>query len=560
MKFVVSEMAYFLRGRARQNLRFLTLYCGFVVLMMVMYAVLFQYLQRFLEGEEYSFITGFYWVVTSMTTLGYGDITFASDAGRLFSTIVTLSGVIFLLIFLPFGMISLFLAPYIEDRMKYRPTLRLAEETSGHVVICGLDPTTRAFIRKLETRNIPFVVVTGRYEEAVRLEEEGIRVVYGVPSDGKVMEGARVQNARYVIANLSDAENANIVLTLRSLCSTPVAAIVDEPEHTEVLRLAGANHVIALKRILGRYLAIRSTTQGALAHIVDAFGPLLIAEVPVHGTPFVGQTLIEADIRRKTGLAVVGLWERGTLSMVTRETRLNEGAVMVLAGTREQLETLEQLTGEQEAEELVFIVGHGRIGCAAATFLDRKPVPYILVDREPNPACDAHVVVLGDAASPRILKEAAIDKAKGLIVTTNDDSTNIFLTLASRHLKTHMRIVARANREENVEQLYAAGAEFVVSNASVGASILSNVLENKETIFLTEGIHVFRRPLPFSLAGKRLRETNIRELSGCSIIALQEGDETHVMPEPETVLASGASLILIGRTDQENQFDKAFQG
>lgn len=50
-------------------------------------------------------------------------------------------------------------------------------------------------------------------------------------------------------------------------------------------------------------------------------------------------------------------------------------------------------------------------------------------------------------------------------------------------MNPHIRIVARANREENLDELYAAGADLVVSNASVGATILMNILENKESVW-----------------------------------------------------------------------------
>jgi hypothetical protein len=54
------------------------------------------------EGRQYSWVTGFYWTLTTMSTLGFGDITFHSDAGRLFSVVVLLSGIVFLLVMLPF--------------------------------------------------------------------------------------------------------------------------------------------------------------------------------------------------------------------------------------------------------------------------------------------------------------------------------------------------------------------------------------------------------------------------------------------------------------------------
>ena len=531
MKTLASELAYFLRGRACQNLKVLVLYGIFLLTLILAYATLFRFLMWNLEGREYSFIAGIYWVITVMTTLGFGDITFQSDPGYIFAAIVTISGMIFLLIILPFGLISLFLAPWIEQRLRYHPTYELPPQTRGHILIFGIDPITRAFIQKLKARDLLFVVVTANYEQALHLEEqEGFKVVYGSATDARVLTGLRVAAARYVIANLSDPENTNICLTIRSLCQTPIVALVDDPEHADLLRLAGAHQVIPLTRILGRYLATRSTTRGALAHVLDSFGSLQIAEIPVHGTPFAGKTLKDAQIRQRTGLSVIGLWERGTFTIPSGDSVLGEHALVMFAGTRAQLSTLEKFTGEAAEDELIFILGHGRIGCAAATFLDRRPIPYILVDHHESPTCQEHVVVIGDATGRHTLKKSGIDRASGVIVTTNDDSTNIFLTLTSRHLHPHIRIVARANNEENVEQLYTAGADFVVSNASVGANILMNLLEHKASAFLAEGVAVFRRPLPAAL----------------------------VSPPPETRLVSGTTLLLIGGPEQEALFDKTY--
>ncbi len=561
MKTIASELAYFLRGRAKKNLKYLFYYCTFLVSMILIYAVLFRFFMWHLEGREYSLIAGIYWSITVMTTLGFGDITFHSDPGYIFAAVVTITGVIFLLIILPFGLISLFLAPWIEHRLRYRPTLELPPETSGHVLIFGMDDITIALTRKLQNRQIPFVIVTPDVNEALRLDEdEGIRVVCGSPTDPQVLKSVQVAAARYVIANFSDPENVNICLTVRSLCETPIAAMVSEAEHGELLRLAGANQAIPFHKILGSYLATRATTQGAMAHVLDSFGSLQIAEIPVHGTPFSGQTLAEAQVRQRTGLAVIGLWERGRYTVPSAETLLDDDALMVLAGTRAQLDALEDLTGEKAIDDLVFILGHGRVGCAAAAFLDHKPVPFILVDREENPACDEHITIYGDATGRHVLKKAGIENAKGLIVTTNDDSTNVFLTLASRHTQPHIRIVARANTDENVPQLYSAGADFVVSRASVGASILLNIIESKTSVFLTEGINVFRRSLPPRLVGQSIAASRIRPETGCSIVALEppgKGDPI-VVPPPETILEKGMGLILIGSPEQEEAFSRLY--
>ena len=563
MKTIAGEFAFFMRGKARQNVKILVLYCLFLLLMVVAYAHLFQYFMLTLEGRRFSFIAGVYWVITVMTTLGFGDITFHTDPGYIFAGIVTISGVIFLLILLPFGVVSLFLAPWIEHRLRYRPAVALPETKSGHILIIGLDAVTRAFIRKLQARALSFVIVLEKFEEVQRLEEdEGIRAVYGEPSNAEVLKRVRVAQARQVVLNRGDTDNTNLILTIRSLCSTPITVILEEPEHSDLLRLAGADHVIPLKQILGRYLATRSTTKGAPAHVLDSFGQLLMAELPLYGTPFAGKPLSDAGIREQTGIAIIGVWERGKVTVPTPASVLPEDGVVLLLGMRPQLDILEKMIGGNAGDDLVVILGHGRIGCSAATYLDQLAVPFVLVDKVTSTDCSEHIAVIGDATSPMLLRAAAIETAKGLIATTNDDGVNILFTLASRHLNPHIRIVARANREENVDELYAAGADFVVSNTSVGANILMNILENKESFFLSEGLEIERYPVPAKMDGLSLSGSRIRSRTGSTVIAIIPPDEGEavLLPSPETVLRRGMTLMVIGSPEQQILCRSLFRG
>lgn len=75
--------------------------------MVGVYSIAFHFIMA-AEGEHHSWLTGLYWTLTVMTTLGFGDITFKDDLGKLFSILVLLSGVIFLLVVLPFTFIQLF--------------------------------------------------------------------------------------------------------------------------------------------------------------------------------------------------------------------------------------------------------------------------------------------------------------------------------------------------------------------------------------------------------------------------------------------------------------------
>lgn len=580
MKTFTSTLAYFVRGSVRRNLKLLVLYLVFLVALIVLYAFLFRYFMWRFEGREYSLTAGFYWTITAMTTLGFGDITFTTDGGHIYSMLVTLSGVLFMLIILPFGAISLFIGPWMEERLRYRPKLSVPADMRDHVVICGWDPVTRMVADSLRAAGEQYVLVERDYEHAARLDESGVQLIYGMPTDREVLQRARVDQARAVVANLSDTDNANLLLTVRALAPTPVLVVVTEAERAEVIRTAGAKETVALREVLGNYLAVRATTRGSMAHVVDSLGELLFSEIPAHGTPFCGRTVAEAAIRERTGASLIGIWERGRFSLPRAETPIAAGTVLLLAGTRASLEMLEQMTGEAPQDDLVIVIGYGTVGRAAAAYLERDCVPHILVDRDfeesdplnlcslPDRAPDAgepasvwRRLVEGDASRTAVLQEARIAEAGGIILTTNDDGTNVFLTLACRQLNPTVRIVARANQEENVDEIYAAGADFVVSASSVGASILTNAIEGRQTVFLTEGVHIFRRPVPHSLEGVDLAHSRIRIDTGATVIAVQAGDTAADLSiGPDTVLPRGGSLLMVGTPASETAFSERFQG
>ena len=99
MKFLASQITYFLQDRAaRQNIRALLKYVAFTAAVILLYSVIFHLIMLHAENRYHSWITGIYWTFTVMTTLGFGDITFTSDLGRLFSIIVMLTGIVLLLV------------------------------------------------------------------------------------------------------------------------------------------------------------------------------------------------------------------------------------------------------------------------------------------------------------------------------------------------------------------------------------------------------------------------------------------------------------------------------
>jgi len=111
LKALPAEIITMIRSRrGRRNLRVLVRFFLVLVVMITVYSVVFHMLML-REGQEYTWITGFYWTLTVMSTLGFGDITFHTDIGRIFSIVVLLSGTTFLLVLLPFTFIEFFYQP-----------------------------------------------------------------------------------------------------------------------------------------------------------------------------------------------------------------------------------------------------------------------------------------------------------------------------------------------------------------------------------------------------------------------------------------------------------------
>src|SRR5687768_1896424 len=232
MKFLPSQLAYLTSDpEARGNLRALAKYLAFLATLVTVYAFLFHVIKLNAENELHSWITGFYWTLVVMSTLGFGDITFTSDIGRVFSIIVLLSGVVFLLVMLPFLFIRLFYAPWLEARVRLRAPRDVPAAMHGHVIIAEYDASAKGRRVRLAAERIRYVVVEPNPARAGQLYGDGIFVLAGENDSRLTYERARAPMARLLLANCEDTGNTNITLTAREVApDLAIAAIVEEKD------------------------------------------------------------------------------------------------------------------------------------------------------------------------------------------------------------------------------------------------------------------------------------------------------------------------------------------
>jgi Trk K+ transport system NAD-binding subunit len=565
MKFLTSQLAYLTTDReARANLRALGRYLAFLGVLVGLYAVLFHLIKLHVEHEQHSWVTGLYWTLVVMTTLGFGDITFTSDIGRVFSIIVLLSGVVFLLVMLPFLFIRLFYAPWLEARVRLRAPRSVPEGTRGHVIVAEYDAIAAGLVGRLDDERIPCFIIEPDPTRAGQLFSERLSILAGGNDDRATYERALAANARLVLANCEDTTNTNITLTIREIApSVPVAAVVEEEDSIDVLELSGATAVLPLKHQLGEYLANRVDAGRLEAHVVGEFKGLQIAELPVRDTAFAGNTIRDTRLRQTTGLSVVGFWERGKLRPAYPDTPIQPESLLVVAGTSPQMAALNALLPKrQDTTAPVLVIGAGKVGQAAVNALLRKGLRVHVIDRTEIVlaplASSVHGVFAGDAADRRVLERAGILEARSVLLTTNDDAMNIYLAVYCRRLNAQLRIVSRVTHERNLEAIHRAGADFVLSYTTLGIEAVTSLLRGHPPVLLGEGVELFSVPVPGKLAGQMLKDSGIGSSTGLSVVAMEVDGELVAPLTSETCLSLGAQLLILGSHEQRTAFDQTF--
>lgn len=260
---------------------------------------------------------------------------------------------------------------------------------------------------------------------------------------------------------------------------------------------------------------------------------------------------------------MIGVWERGRLRPAQPETELTEKSVPVVIGTREQLAELDYLLMIYDINpNPAIVIGGGSVGIAAVRSLAQKNVAAVVIDRDPDGSDrlkdEARRVVQGDASKPEVLRAAGIDDAPSVIITTSDDSTNIFLAAQCRQLNQDIRIVSRISRDRNFDAIHAAGADFVLSSASLGIAAALSIIEGKELTLLGQGVELYSFDLPPQLRGKTLAESAIGARTGLTVIGIERNGEISTSPRASATLEVGSRLIALGDMAQRREFVRIY--
>ena len=548
-------LAYLCQRVGKHNVITLLKFLGIMMALIVLHSVMFHMLMA-REGQAFSWITGFYWTLTVMSTLGFGDITFHGDLGRIFSIIVLLTGMLFMLTLLPFTFIQFFYAPWMAAQSSLRIPRLLPQATQGHVILIHDDEVTRSLIRRLQQYHYQYVMLTPSMQVAESLKDEGIHTMVGELDDPLTYQNCRIEQAGLIAVTASDVVNTSVASTVRGLSEDiPILATVQHTDSVDILELSGCNRVLHLGNMMGSALARRCVAGDAMTHVVATFDELYVAEAVTANTPLVGKTLRESRLRELLSINVVGLWERGVFLDARPDAVIHESTVLVLAGSRQQLKEYDELFCiYAHSSAPVLIIGGGRVGRATGRSLAERGIDYRIVEKLPERIRDDGHYVEGSAADFETLKRAGIMDSPTVIITTHEDDLNVYLTIYCRKLRPDIQIIARATAERIVGALHRSGADLVMSYASMGANAIFNLLKRSDVQMIAEGLDIFKFKIPRTLIGKTIAELNMREATGCTVLAVSSVDGMQINPNPSEPFPAEGEIVVIGSAEAEKVF------
>lgn len=299
--------------------------------------------------EGWSTWDAFYMTVITVTTVGYGEVHPLSHAGRVFTVVVLLTGVG--AFFYAFSLLMALLSEGgFAERWERKRQSRMLDNLTDHFILCGYGRMGEIIAREFSRQHVTFVVIERNAERMHLAMDQGFLAVEADASNEDVLRKVRIDRARGLVAAVStDAENVYAVLSARLL--KPDLFIIGRAESEDAktkLKRAGADRVISPYHIGGQQMA-QTAMRPAVVDFVQIATSSENVELnmeQVHiadGSALAGKTLVDASLRQRFGVVVVGIRRAdGRMEFNPEpETAIRSGDDLVVLGRTESLKELE---------------------------------------------------------------------------------------------------------------------------------------------------------------------------------------------------------------------------
>ncbi|MGH2773177.1 MAG: potassium channel family protein [Actinomycetota bacterium] len=214
-----------------------------------------------------------YMTVLAVTTVGFSSSVALSQAGKLLTVGVAISGVV-----LTVTTVAVITSSITEGRLRTssrrRKMEKRIEQLSGHYIICAYGRVGRAVARQFKAEGVEFVVIDADEDMETRMQSDEVNYIVADSTSEEVLRKAGIAGAAGLVSAVdSDVDNVYITLTARALNPDLfIVARAGEPETPDRLHRAGANRVISPYVTSGRHMALTTLRPRVVDYLEIAAG------------------------------------------------------------------------------------------------------------------------------------------------------------------------------------------------------------------------------------------------------------------------------------------------
>ena len=224
-----------------------------------------------------------------------------------------------------------------------------------------------------------------------------------------------------------------------------------------------------------------------------------------------------------------------------------------------------QLQRDLDALRDHFIIcGYGRIGTQIVAEFEDHRVRYVVIDQTEEAVervrAEGRLHIEGDASKEEVLKQAGIERAKGLVSAVDSDERAVYIVLAARALNPNLYIVARAGRPDSIRRLELAGATRTISPYVMAGHRMAELAIRPAMVDVLDTLHHGEAGIgveemvvgsSMQVAGKTLEEAGLLASDGAKVLAVRKRDGTvNVNPSANVRLDEDDLVIALGTEDQ----------
>jgi len=534
--------------------RLIGLVLGLLVIVLTS-SVLYMFGMSLLEGSPRSFLQSLAWVAETVTTTGYGaDARWTHPLMVFFVIVLQFLGVFTIYLVFPIVLI-----PFLEERFETRVPRR-APKLSGHVIVYRYGHAVETLLSSLSHRGVPYLVIEEDEGAARRALSRGHTVVY-CPEEVDALDTVRLEEAQALVANGPDEENASMAIDARQRgFKGDIVAVADEPRSKAPLEASGATAVFTPRHVLAGSLAAHVVGHLSAEHgITQRLGALMnVTELLVRPScPHLGKTVHDCRAFLGGDVTILGYWAGKNFRPVhEKKHTFQPGTLLVVAGTAEGVGRLADMmrgTPRPPAPGPHIVVGYGVVGRRVTRLLREAHEDVLILEKRHRPGVD----VIGDVLDDDLPAKLNLAKARSVILALDSDDVALFATVMLRTRAPSVPLIARANQSRNVERIYAAGADFVLSLSQVAGRMLTRSILGSDSLYVGDGVHIISVPAT-GLIDRHPDEARLESRTKTHLIAVERGHRLLFTIPPNFTFQDGDSIFLWGRGDPQSRFRSEF--